>query len=51
MKKAFNVISNWVFELKTNPESYLCKKWMKQIQSAYYDKEKNPWESPEEKQN
>ena len=50
VKKALNVISDWVFELKTNPESKLCKKWMKQIQSDFYDEGKNPWKSPEVKQ-
>ena len=42
LKRAVNVISDWFIELKTNPDSNLCKKWMKTIQSEFYNK--NPWE-------
>jgi hypothetical protein len=42
LKRAVNVISDWFIELKTNPDSNLCKKWMKTVQSEFYNK--NPWE-------
>ena len=42
LKRSVNVISDWFIELKTNPDSNLCKKWMKTVQSEFYDK--NPWE-------
>jgi hypothetical protein len=42
LKRAVNVISDWFIELKTNPDSNLCKKWMKTIQSEFYNK--NPLE-------
>ena len=41
-QRAVNVISDWFIELKTNPDSNLCKKWMKTVQSEFYNK--NPWE-------
>ena len=28
LKRAVNVISDWFIELKTNPDSNLCKKWL-----------------------
>ena len=31
LKRAVNVVSDWFIELKTNPDSNLCKKWMKTI--------------------
>jgi hypothetical protein len=40
VKKALNVISDWVFKLKTDPAGYLCKKWMKQVQPDFYDEGK-----------
>jgi hypothetical protein len=42
LKRAVNFVSDWFIELKTNPDSNLCKKWMKTVQSEFYNK--NPWE-------
>ena len=42
LKRSVNVISDWFIDCKTNPDSNLCKKWMKKVQSEFYDK--NPWE-------
>ena len=36
-----DIISDWFIDLKTNPTSKLCQKWMAQINSEYYDT--NPW--------
>ena len=41
MTRSVDIISDWFLDLKTDPTSKLCQKWMAQIQSEYYDID--PW--------
>ena len=41
LTRSLAIISDWVFKLKTNPDYKLCRKWMAQITSKYYDSK--PW--------
>jgi hypothetical protein len=41
MTLSVDIISDWFLDLKTDPTSKLCQKWMAQIKSEYYDI--NPW--------
>lgn len=38
LKKSVNIISNWYFEIRYNPNSKICQKWIEKIQLKFYTK-------------
>ena len=41
LKQSVDIISDWFLDLKTDPSSKICQKWMTQVQSEYYNTD--PW--------
>ena len=41
LTQSVDIISDWFLDLKTDPDSKLCQKWMTRVQSEYY--KTDPW--------
>ena len=42
LTQSVDIISDWFLDLKTDPDSKLCQKWMTRVQSEYY--KTDPWQ-------